>query len=1330
MSVYSFRYLWVVMITKLVINRAISQDNRAINLGALSERLRAQNRCEEAIKARQTALKAARKAVDWYRIMYKCFPEAVAATVAANLARSLNILGTNFSALNRHAEALKATQEGADLLRSLYKEQPEDFVADWALTLNDLCNIFSALNRSEEAFKTRKECFDLLYSLYKEKPKALVDNLALSLENSVISLNNLAITLGNLSERLCELNRCEYAIEVRQAALKATREGVCLYSVLCRALPVKFEKNLITILNNHARGQISLGKIFSALNRHAEALKATQVGVDLYRILYKRQPVAVAAANLARSLNILGTKFSALNRHAEALKATQEGVDLLRSLYEKKPEAFATDMAVSLNILGNMFCALNRHAEALKATQEGADLLRSLYDKKPEAFADNLAMSLMQLVGMFQQIGRREDAFKVTLESVNLLPNLCKKQPEAFADNLAMRPNDLGITFIESNTDEEDIEEAKVFADNLAMRLNDLGITFSKSNTDTEALEFTQKAVDWYRNLYQEQPEAFAADLAGSLYSIGGTFTRLNRLKEALKATQEAVDLYRNLYEEQPKVFAAKLANCLGCLGRTLSQFIEAGTDKAIKTSVGQSARYGLLCRFTNYWINNRREKALKATQEAVDLYRNLYKEQPQAFANNMAVILNNLGDMFSKLGRSEESKAAWNEAGLILVSQDTMKPIEWCQSLSEISSKLDSAENLRSIHLVAIQRIAKLRRLSYFDSTAGEEFIKLQAVLIADTWNKLEAASHQDSNLMDDAVVVLVSAMQSPDLMRWLADNQRNTPEGMALAHAEDEMRQANDALHLLYKRLRDNRGDDDGSPTMGMRKAPTAEQHKAIELKIEAAIEREAASRYCLENAQTALALQDPAFASAYEVPPVSELRFMLENLQTATSPHNPTKAALLCFLELPTNGQQPARLVGVMLTIGKAQVQQIEFPGLWDLAQKFQQFKPCGERSNATLRLLRDNDDSKKDDTAETLNFDSLFDELKKLWWTPLQAALGDDPVALSGVLHICSHGIAHQLPYSKVSYLELGGNLQLFQFPGLPYLRLAYSQGYAKMPTESTPSTSTNWQIAHNCAWNEAIPLPMVAVEASLLIEIIKKAQQSAEAIEDPKKVVNGKRGLVVCSHGTKAQGVNSAVHLTKGPLTTREVMSKKIGPEIALIPACHAADTADDHAHNALGVAAGFLLAGSKVVVGSIKAVPDTLMPWFSTLCVWYVVHEKLGLHAAAVRARQDFGAGEFPANFQTFVKEKLAEALSTLHPGDQEVERLGKPLPTPALLAMLRAWPWCGMNRDALVPRNPVDTANMKAATNAMASKAFTPRDGVAKMMREMAAFLVVFGIG
>ena len=586
-----------------------------------------------------------------------------------------------------------------------------------------------------------------------------------------------------------------------------------------------------------------------------------------------------------------------------------------------------------------------------------------------------------------------------------------------------------------------------------------------------------------------------------------------------------------------------------------------------------------------------------------------------------------------------------------------------------------------------------------------------------------------------------MLSAMQSPDLMRWLAANQNITPEGRALALAQNEFLQAYEEHAQLSERLGGGIGGGLNGNDLsggGMRQTPTAQLHSAMQSKLQAAAQRETTSRAALHHAEQALAAVAPAFRSAYEVPRVPELHAMLKQLQHAATPQrtdDPDTAGLLCFLELPASGKEAARLVGVLLTSATAHARQIEFPGLLELAGKFQQYKPLGQRSSDTLRLLRDEtpqSSSLQSEQSPSQGFESLLAELEQMWWTPLATALGKELLGLK-VLHLCSHGISHQLPFSQVSHLSLSGNVQLFQWPGLPYLRLAYDQEYTSttdntiIPANSAPQ----WQIAHDCAWHDDVPLPMVAVEAQLLRQIISSKAHSVQSIDTPEQIQSNAHVLVVCSHGTKAQGVDSAIQLSAGKLTTGEVMRRKLGPRMALIPACHAADTADDHAHNALGVAAGFLLSGSRVVVGSIKAVPDTLMPWFSALLTWYVVHDGLGLHAAAVRARQDFGAGAFPDKFQQWIKANLAQALASLHPQSEESRRWADKVPTKNLMATIRDWPWAGMDKDALVPRTPLNLAHMQAVSQRVANQTFEPiSDDTTQKMREMAAFLVVFGMG
>jgi tetratricopeptide (TPR) repeat protein len=91
------------------------------------------------------------------------------------------------------------------------------------------------------------------------------------------------------------------------------------------------------------------------------------------------------------------------------------------------------------------------------------------------------------------------------------------------------------------------------------------------------------------------------------------------------------------------------------------------------------AARVGTLgIRLSNL---GRREEALAASQEAVDIRRRLAQTRPDAFLPDLAASLNNSGAMLSNLGRREEALAA---------SQETVQLMNarWLRRLSDLSQR------------------------------------------------------------------------------------------------------------------------------------------------------------------------------------------------------------------------------------------------------------------------------------------------------------------------------------------------------------------------------------------------------------------------------------------------------------------------------------------------------------------------------------------------------------------------------------------------------------------------------------------------------------------
>ena len=224
-------------------------------------------------------------------------------------------------------------------------------------------------------------------------------------------------------------------------------------------------------------------------------------------------------------------------------------------------------------------------------------------------------------------------------------------------------------------------------------------------------------------------------------------------------------------------------------------------------------------------------------------------------------------------------------------------------------------------------------------------------------------------------------------------------------------------------------------------------------------------------------------------------------------------------------------------------------------------------------------------------------------------------------------------------------------------------------------------------------------------------------------------------------GSKAAHMDSALALGKQPLTVSRIVQGRLGPRFVLLPVCHAGETREDEAGNALGVAAGFLLSGTRVVVASAKAVPDLLIPWFTTLVAWHIVNDEMSDYAAAARAREEFGACEFPDDYRNWLTEALPDALCVLHDGGAEHARLlaacvqragddGQPqqVRSRLLSTITDDWPWQG-DSAGLFSSDPAEHATALAS---VAAGVLQPHGAIAdslhQAMREMAAFINIYG--
>ncbi len=790
---------------------------------------------------------------------------------------------------------------------------------------------------------------------------------------------------------------------------------------------------------------------------------------------------------------------------------------------------------------------------------------------------------------------------------------------------------------------------------------------------------------------------------------------RIGRREDALDAIQDAVRTYRWLAQIGEAVFKDYLAICLGRVIRLLSR--------------------------TNL------EEALDVAKDAARLHREIAADGRQVAGVARADVLTSLGALLEATGRTEEAPAVWREAGGAVLSVESFDSQDWCHLAVLVVVSLDTPGDALSYHLPLLTSLTERRELAH-NAEHASVFLAFQAELVTRIWTLLREHGPSHPELIDSAAPAIVSALHSPDLARWMeaqveASTGDDSPDMRLrheLARIKREVIAADEVYHALLARLRGAAGGTDFGG--GMRASDDARgSNVSAEALQKAADEAERCrQRYRAKRAE--LIEVDPAFRGTFEVPALPALQARLREFSSPGSVNTTggVASSLLCLMTL--KGADQPRAVGVLLSEA-GQVRLIEFAGLVDLAQAFAAYEPEGDRGTAPPRRrlayrrgLESGEAPPAPAAVPQPPLEELEARLREQFWQPLhralcEVALQDSPT----VLHVCGHGALHQLPLAALAPQFAQEQLQLVQWPGLPYFRIAATDA-------PEANEATAWQLGHDCAWQQDQPLPMAAVEAHLLGQMLRDHGRSVVPLAHAAELRAGSAALVACCHGQHAAHFDSALALGERPLAVERIVAERLGPRAVLLPVCHAGETAEDAAGNALGVAAGFLLGGTRVVVASAKAVPDMAIPWFSTLMSWHMVAENLGPYQAAVRARAEFGSGEFPPAYRRWLQQALPQALQTIQPGGAEWPAITQACrlraasgeaaevrPDELMWWVAEDWPWAGY----LVALFDDDATRRQAATYAAAQQVLQPRSDdygqvVRRLMRETAAFIFVYG--
>ena len=359
-----------VAVYQLLVDQTVDDHRHAEWLVALSMRLAAVGRHEEALALSNSAARS-------YRNLAKVQP----AVYLNHLATSLNNLSADLSDQGRLEESLAAITEAVSIRRDLARASASAFLPSLAMSLSNESTCLSDLGRWEQALAASHEATSIYRTLAKSQPDKFLSHLAMSLDSESVDLS----TLGAAED-----------------ALAASGEAIAIYRTLAKDRSDALLPDLATALSNHSNHLSDLG-------RHEEALTAIEESVMIRGSLSKVQPKAFTPV-LALGLNNQSNRLADLERWEEALTVIEESTAIYRSLSKTRPGVFLDELAASLHNQSWRLSSLGRLDQALAASEEAVSIYRGLAMSYPDRFLPRLARTLFHLADVLSALDRQEAA--------------------------------------------------------------------------------------------------------------------------------------------------------------------------------------------------------------------------------------------------------------------------------------------------------------------------------------------------------------------------------------------------------------------------------------------------------------------------------------------------------------------------------------------------------------------------------------------------------------------------------------------------------------------------------------------------------------------------------------------------------------------------------------------------------------------------------------------------------------------------------------------------------------------------------------------------------
>lgn len=1087
---------------------------------------------------------------------------------------------TNLSEVNR-TNAEKIFQEGEELLQSGTETSFRQAITKFETALK----LWQKIGDIKQQAITLNE-LGFIHDALGEKQQALVFfNQSLPLREQVGDLVGQAITLNNIGGVYDALGDKQQALVYYNQSLPLSRQ-------------VGDKAGQAVTLNN-------IGGVYNALGDKQQALKYYNQSLPISRQIGNKAQEAITLNNIGGVYDALGDKQKALNYYNQSLPLSRQVGD-------------KAGQAVTLNNIGGVYDASGDKQQALKYYNQSLPLRRQVGDKTGEA------ITLNNIGGIYDALGDKQQALNYYHQSLVLSRQVGDKGGQAVTLNNIGRVYDAwGDKQQALNYYNQSLPLRRQVGDKSgeAATLNNIGGVHDGLGDKQQALGFYNQSLALSRQVGDKAGEAT------TLNNIGGIYNALGDRQQALKYYNQCLPLRRQVGDKTGEAVTlnniGRIYDALGDKQQALNYYNQSmPLRRQVKDRTGEAVTLNNIGRV--YDSLGDKQQALKYYTHSLSLSRQVSDKAGEA------TTLNNIGGVYSALGNTKQALVYYNQslplrrqmkdkAGEAITlyniaylerNQGNLK-----QSLIQIEAAIKLIENLRT--KITNEQL----RTSYF---ASQQTIYQFA-------NDLLMQLHKQYPTQGyDALALQTSEKyRSRSLLELLTEANADIRQGVKpkLLEAEQSLQQRLDATEKRRLELY-NSGQY------------TPEQAQVLENELTSLLKD-------YQDVQAQIRLTSPKYAALTQPQPLS-----LKEIQTQVLDEN----TLLLEYSL---GEERSYLWAVT----KTSISSYELPKRADIEKVVKQF-------NYLLKIryysLTANTNIDKSSGLGTFSSSEVLEKLSQMLLQPVASQLGKKRLVIVG------NGALQYLPFAALPHPKTSGkNIKpLLEKHEIVYLPSASTLAVIrrehkerKIPRKTlaviADAVFSNdddrlTSIIHQPLPKQKIPF----INPNFSFERLSFTRQEAEAIVAlvPKSQTiqalgfDANRAFVTSSQLSEYRIVHFATHgildtenpalsgvvlslfnkqgmLQNGFLRLQDIFNLKLPAELIVLSACETGLSKEIKGEGLVGLARGFMYAGSPRVLVSLWSVDDEatseLMKRFYTKILKQGLTPAAALRAAQLEMLQD-----------------------------------------------------------------------------------------------------------